>query len=336
MPSPLQTLQWALANLADLELYVGVIPLAVFGFMLVSACRPALLQDETRRVVVVSTSVCVAMLAATTALSASRWGLGRVHERNLFYVVPLLMIVFLAWIESPPRLPRRVLVCAAPIVALLPLSIPVHSISKTGLDDALALAVWKELPGREATLGMAAFAAAAYVVLCAAPTRRTLVAFSLVAMVPVLALGELMAIRSVYDRRPATATLGWVDRAVGSENSVAMIWPFAARPKLSTETYRLWFAEFYNRSVDKFASAGGPLPDGLPAERVRVRADGCLVTTGLGNTRYAIIDARVRVTAPVVAQNKEFGLKLYRMHVGESAHCALRLTSIPRVQEGTS
>jgi hypothetical protein len=328
MPPPLQTLQWALANLADLELYVGVIPLAVFGFMLVSACRSTL-RDETRRVVIVGTSVSVAMLAATTALSASRWGLGRVHERNLFYVVPLVMIVFLAWIDSPPRLPRRVLVGAAPIVALLPLSIPVHSVPKSGL-DALALAVWKGLPGREATLGMAAFATAAYVVLLVAPTRRTLVAFSLAAMIPVLSLGELVAIRSVYDHRPATATLGWVDRAVGSESSVALIWPWAARPKLSTETYRLWFTEFYNRSVDKVASAGGPLPDGLPVERVRVRADGCLVPTRWGNTTYAIIDARVRVTTPAIAQDEASGLKLYRLQVGNGAPCALRLTNIRR------
>ena len=40
--------RWALANVADLDLYVGVIPLAAFGILLVQACSSASLPPEVR------------------------------------------------------------------------------------------------------------------------------------------------------------------------------------------------------------------------------------------------------------------------------------------------
>src|SRR5207244_1495331 len=64
---------WGLANLAGLELYLGVIPLAAFGILLVQALSSARLSPELRRLVILTTCVGAGMLATVAALSASQY-----------------------------------------------------------------------------------------------------------------------------------------------------------------------------------------------------------------------------------------------------------------------
>src|SRR5207253_998238 len=119
---PLRTVaHWGLANLADVELYLGVIPLAAFALLLVQALSPARLSPELRRFAILTTCVGVGMLATVAALSASQYGLGRVHERNLFYLTPLVLIGFFAWLDEGQMRPRLAAPAIAAAVVLLPL-----------------------------------------------------------------------------------------------------------------------------------------------------------------------------------------------------------------------
>ena len=97
---------WGLANLADIELYLGVIPLAAFALLLVSAFSSTSHSAELRRLVLLTACLGSGMLATVAALSASPYGLGRTHERNLFYLAPLVLIAFVAWLEAGLPRPR--------------------------------------------------------------------------------------------------------------------------------------------------------------------------------------------------------------------------------------
>jgi len=70
---------WALANVADFELYLGVIPLAAFGVLLVQALSSPSVSAELRRVVLLTACLGAGLLATVAALSSSPYGLGRVH-----------------------------------------------------------------------------------------------------------------------------------------------------------------------------------------------------------------------------------------------------------------
>ena len=320
----LSTIRWALANLADLELYVGVIPFAAFALTLISACRSAKLSAELRRLVIVSASVCLGMLAATTALSASRWGLGRVHERNFFYVAPLLVIVFLTWIDRGMPRSRRAIVAVAPLVALLPLTIPPTAVSRSGL-DALVLFWWQILPGGLAVLAMTGVTIAGLILFAAIRTPGILVRFCLVLMFVTLLAGEQMEIESGYIHQPSQPNFGWIDDAVGGNSNVVAIWPSSARPTLSPTTDRFWLTEFYNRSVRNVASVGGPFPDGLPAVHLSRDADGCLVGAIRPRPTFAVVDARFPIAAAVVLRDQKARMILYRLPPASAQRCRVRL-----------
>jgi hypothetical protein len=320
----LDTLRWALANVADLELYVGVVPFAAFVLLIVSACTSTTLGTSVRRVVVVSASVSLAMLSSATALSASRYGLGRVHERNLFYVAPLFLIVFLAWIDRGMHRPRRATIAIAPLVALLPLAIPGQAVHRSGL-DAIALFWWQLVPRDAVVPAMTVFSTVGLVLFLVVRTPSLLVRVCLGAMLITLLAGDLMSIDEAYRFQRAKTDFGWIDRAVGSESAVFAIWPSSVRPAISQATSHLWLAEFYNRSVRDVASAGGPLPDGLPAERLFRRVNGCLSGMPRRGGGYAIADDTFRIAAPVVVRDDAAHLTLYRLADRTPGQCSLRV-----------
>jgi hypothetical protein len=97
------------------------------------------------------------------------------------------------------------------------------------------------------------------------------------------------------------------------------------RPAISQATSRLWLAEFYNRSVRDVASAGGPLPDGLPAERLSRRVNGCLSGMPRPSGGYAVVDDTFRIAAPVVVRDDAAHLTLYRLADRTPGQCSLRV-----------
>jgi hypothetical protein len=324
--APLEMARWALANVADVELYVGVVPFAAFALLLVNACTSTKLGTSLRRVVVISASVSLAMLSATSALSASRYGLGRVHERNLFYVAPLLLIVFLAWIDRGMPRSRRTTVAIAPLVTLLPLAIPAAAVHKSGL-DAIALFWWQLVPRDSVVVTMTGFSTAGFLLFLVVRKPDMLIRVCLGTMLATLLAGDLMSIDGAYRLQHVKTDYGWIDHAVGPKSSVVAIWASSARPTISQATWRLWLAEFYNRSVRTVASAGGTLPDGLPAERLSRAANGCLRGRLRPSPDYAVVDDRFRVAAPVVLRNPETHLTLYRLPVGSHRNCSLRVVA---------
>jgi hypothetical protein len=326
-PRPLA--HWALANLADIELYLGVIPLAAFGVLLVQTLSSAALSAELRRLVLLTACLGAGMLVTVAVLSASKYGLERVHERNLFYVAPLVLISFLAWLDvGLPRPPVTTTAIAIALV-LLPLTIPLPAVAASSGEDGLALVFWEDrgVPPRIAVTEMVLVAAAAAgVFLIPWRPKKAMLGICLAAFTIVLVSGERHAARSVAAGRAMWRDAGWIDGAVGPDARVVALWGTTKADLQYSRITGLWADEFFNRSVRDVASADGPLPDGLPVEKLKIRPDGCLEATFPWTPQYAVLEKQRQLTAPVVRVSPSKRAILYRLVPPASDHaCFARL-----------
>ena len=308
---------WLLANLADFELYVGVIPLAAFGVLLVQALSSSALSEKLRRIVVLTACLGLGMFAAVGALSASQYGLGRTHERNLFYLAPLVFISFLAWLAAGRPRPRVSAMVLAVVLVLLPLTIPLSAVATSSGEDGLALVVWEDTGTRPrvAIAGMVLVAAVGAALFLLSRRRWLLVGFCLVALGVTLVAGELHAARSVRGARASAMWRdgAWIDRAVGANAKVVALWATTDTGPQGSRFAGVWADEFFNRSVHDVASADGPLPDGLPVEKLKIRSNGCLEAALPFRPQYVVVETVRPLTAPVVRVSPSKRATLYRI-----------------------
>lgn len=148
-------LRWSAWNLAVLALASGLVAaVALPGAAAEMLRRQAPVGDRAVGAVIVAQSI--AITASVAVLSASSFGLGRLQERTIFYLAPLLLTGMAVWLHRGLRA-RRPWAAAAgaigvlAIVAWLPDTIPggttvasllaaIHSVP-LGLSAALAVAV---------------------------------------------------------------------------------------------------------------------------------------------------------------------------------------------------
>jgi hypothetical protein len=319
---------WALANLADIDLYLGVVPLAAFGILLVRAFSATALSVELRRVVLLSACLGLGLFATVAALSASQYGLGRTHERNLFFVLPLVLIGFLAWLDAGLPRPRVTAALIAVVVAVLPLAIPLSAAGTSAGEDGLALVVWQDrgTPPRHAVFEMAVVAACAAVVFLLSRWRVVMLGMCIAAFAIVLVAGERHVLRAVTAEHAMWQDEDWIDRAVGPNARVVALWATTKSEGQFERISGLWADEFFNRSVRDVASADGPLPDGLPVEEMTIRSNGCLEAAFPWTPQYAVVETTRPLAAPVVSVSPSKRATLYRLVPGASGHgCFARL-----------
>ena len=318
---------WALANLADIDVYLGVIPLAAFALLLVRALSGASMSLDLRRFVLLTACLGLGLLATVAALSASPYGLGRTHERNLFFVAPLILIAFLAWLEAGMPRPRGMASLVAVVLVALPLTIPLSGLSSSG-EDGLAL-VFVEDRGNAAGHAIAELmlaTAVAAAVFLLSRRRMAMIAVLLVAFGVALESGERHAARAVRAGRAIWQDRGWIDSAVGPDARVVALWGTAKPQGNYARVERLWADEFFNRSVRDVASADGPLPDGLPVEKLAIRPRGCLHARFPWNAQYAVVDASTPLAAPLIRVSPSKRRILYRIREQTSSRsCLVRL-----------
>jgi hypothetical protein len=320
---------WGLANVADIELYLGVIPLGAFGVLLVRSFSPVALSAELRRLVLLTACLAAGLLATVASLSASKYGLERVHERNLFYLVPLFLIAFFAWLDVGLPRPPAVTTAIAIALVLLPMTIPLQAVGASSGEDGLALVFWEDrgVPPRIAVTEMVLVAAAAAAVfLVPWRPKKMMVGICLAAFTIVLVYGERHAARGVAAGRAMWKDAGWIDRAVGPEARVVGLWGTSKADLQYSRITGLWADEFFNRSLRDVASADGPLPDGLPVRKLRIRRDGCLDAAFRWTPQYAVVEKERPLTAPVVRVSPSRRAILYRLAPdGSDARCFARL-----------
>ena len=140
---PDQVLKWVLYHVAELDLYLGIVPFA--ALVLLTFVGRSL--DRPLRVFLAAALPLTAWLLLEVGAFASALS-PRIQERNLFYVAPLFLIALLAWIERGMPRPPRAAAIAAVLAAALPGALPYHRLIDVPAEsDTLALATALVAPG---------------------------------------------------------------------------------------------------------------------------------------------------------------------------------------------
>jgi hypothetical protein len=311
--------RWFVYHLADLDLYLGIVPFAASCLMVPLALRRGEPSRRLRVFVVAALSLVIWMTLLVAAFSTSSWGLDRLHERNLFYVVPLFVILMLVWLDRGAPRPRLLTAAALVVAAGLPAALPYREVLISASFDALALAPWlnKLVSISALPLATAVFGA----VLASLLLLKRPAAVLVLVVVSSFYLTTIAARTYAYDDT-ARAAVGvhrdWVDRAVGPDARVVALWlpstsVCAPRREWGRRWSAVWETEFFNRSVRGEYFVGRQTPDNLPAVRLRSVRDRLVPVRKRLRAQYVVADRRVRLALPVVAREAKNRETLYRL-----------------------
>jgi glycosyltransferase involved in cell wall biosynthesis len=310
---PWPVIEWILLHLAELDLAVFVLPFAALVVLLANARH----LDRRLRVYVAASTTLSVWIVIEVGVFASRYS-QRIEERNLFYLMPLLVIALLAWIERGQPLPPRAGVAAAGLAAALPGTIPfAHLLNITSQSDTIGLQPWwfvgDTWTGRHG-VGVAAVAVAVALAACFlwlprryAPALPAVVAVGfLLTWLPV----ELWThsfprlASSAYAQGVGNPEKSWIDNAVGRDARVGVV--FAGG-----NTLAVLENEYWNRSIDHVYGLGARLPGDMPETQTSVdTASGALV----GVTEpYVLAPTSVQLVGRVVARDQAKQLVLYHV-----------------------
>ena len=274
-------LHYVLWHVAELDLYVGVIP---FAALLALWLKPRAGTASARAFVAATLPVTV-LLVVEVAIFASTQS-ERIEERNMFYVAPFALIALLAFVERGVVVrSRRVLVGAALVAGVLPGAIPFDRfVNDTALSDTFALMPWWWIQDRGidfqtlrwVALGVGLVAAASLVFVS---RRFTMLLVGVVAAYFVVTSAVVQNGRhGIVDASRGTLFAGihephydWIDRAVGRNAHVVQLWNNVG------QVQEVWENEFFNRSITKIVDTGNAFTGGLPEESLRMKSDGTLV-----------------------------------------------------------
>ncbi|HEY6962606.1 MAG TPA: glycosyltransferase family 39 protein [Gaiellaceae bacterium] len=311
-------LHWLLWHLAELDLYVAFVPVLALVLLCV---RGGALPSRERTVVAVTVSL-VLWLGVEVAAFASKQS-GRIEERNLFYVAPLLYLCLVLWIERGLPRPRVPALAAAAAVVVLAGAIPYDRFVDTsatsdtfGVLMLWSLAEWFSLHVEWLRWIVAAASVVAVALALTLPRRLALV-------LPLLALGvSALAVQPV-DSRTQRASIGavfqgitkpdrdWITAIVGTGDPtrVAVVWSG------STDRLTVNENEFFNRDVGAVYTINGAVPGGLAETALTLdRARGYYLA---GGKRVDVADALTDTSAPLVGRrigaDEKKGLVLMRV-----------------------
>lgn len=309
--------RWSVMHLAELVFAVGVIPASALVIVVGLAWRrPGLMSSAERAFVAISVSAIFWMVLVVAAY-ASRFS-GRIEERNMFYVEPLLLLALAVWLERglprPPRLTAVAVLAPAALLLTLPFErlftlsliadtsglIPLLRVS--GLVDGGA-------DGMRALLGLGVLGAGLFFMLV--PRRAgVLLAPAGVALFLVLSSYSVLGSWRVQSLgaygSQGTSDLRWVDRAIGTNADAA----FVFTPDFQADPHPMWQAEFWNRSVRRVFLLDAPDPNGYPAVSTKLEASGRIVPTSAGTRlpQYVVTAPSVDIAGRLVRSTGRFAL----------------------------
>ena len=319
-------LRFWLWHLEELDLVVGVVPFAALLLLLVlGRSLPARVQAH-----VAATASLVVWSTLVVGVFASRFASDRIQDRYLFFLVPLLVVTLLAWVElGAPRPPLPAALAAG--AALVPVLVfpYVRFIGEPAKSDTLGLIpLWtanEHLVAGRYWLTAGAAAAALLALWLAVPAR-----LAVIAPLAVLALFALLS-RPVWSGPHGFVAAGvgalrqgnpglsrdWIDRRVPAGDEVVALYTGRA------DRFTVNVNEFFNRRIGRVFYTDTPTPGGfgeLPVTRARdagfpVSVAGAYVLPNDAaiTAPYALLDGTVLPDGDVVARNELVGTVLWRL-----------------------
>lgn len=271
-------INWTLMHYADLSLWLGIIPFVALLVIICSACsREA--DGRTRAfgmTAVAIIGVNVPVVAAFVVFS----NVGRIEERNLFYVGIFPLVALCWWVANGMTRTAKFFTFAVVIASGLPLAIPYPMLlNQTAASDTFGLYLPWAFTNHVADVNLGVVIVAVGVGVVAAilvwlPSRF---AGFLIAIVVALFLLTSVAV----DRKTDSAARGavaqgisgprdWIDAVVGPEADVTALYPGDLEP------LKVWQNEFFNRSVRRVMAISVPMPGNLPLTVVNANPNGTI------------------------------------------------------------
>jgi hypothetical protein len=293
-----------LEHLAPLGLGLGIVPFVLgVGWLLTPLVRER--TPEQHAFASVALVTIVALLFEVTSYDL-RFGAGRLHDRYLFYVVPLILIAFTAMLLERAWA-RWTVIAAGALLAMAFAFMPVVSYQKFNVDSPVALLndPLLDLAGSAQTAQLLlAFVTIVAVLLLLAGRRVAVVLAGLAIFAAPAQTGAAFARLFAHDGtsgRPLTVdqsvVFDWLDRKLGTNASVTMI-PYPILYGNYWENVAYWWnVEFWNASVRRAAVYEGAFtgtPETFPTialsfDRTTGRANvspGGYVVQGVSETRF--------------------------------------------------
>jgi len=313
-----EVLDYLVWHIAELALYVLVVPLAA-TIVLVARARSL---DRRLQAFLAATVAIVVTQVPVVAAFASVFS-DRIEERNLFYVVPLLAIALLAWVERGAVRPRVLAPVAAAVSALVLLFIPFDRfLTTSAITDTLMLLPFWSLQDRigadwiTVAAAVLAFGLAALFVFV--PARYAIV-------LPLAVLGLwAVAFKPIWwgthglERFSEGALFqgirapdkDWIDRALPTGTETAFLWTGR------TDRLTVNQNEFFNRAVGPVYYVNQPTAGGLPETPVTTDPETGAVTFPDGSAvddAFIVADSSFEPDGEIVARDTGWGIALWRV-----------------------
>lgn len=316
-----EVIHWIAMHAAELALLVAIIPASAFVVMLGLALRRGAATTVAERAFLATSTAAIFWLVVQVGIFASRFA-GRIEERNMFHVAPLLFLGFALWLQAGlPRPPRL-----TPLAAVLPLAlfltVPLESLLNLSLlSDTFTLIPYYKYSldprfGLDVVrLPLAAGALVAGVVFAALPRRFVRAA------APLLIAGSLVVtsvwvVRGVSDyARNFRASPGagndvsWIDRLVGADSRVAMVYAGGDADQTRTQSL-LVNTDFWNRSL-RFVYKLASLPLCCLDQGDARLGPGGEMLPGSAHYDYAVAPRNVQLAGTRIGETAEY--VLYRV-----------------------
>lgn len=297
--NPVDLAKWTLWNLAVYELALGVIAFAVFPLALRGLLRRSA-SDRDHSFGIAALTLTTGLFLSVAALSASRFGLGVLHERNLFYATPLVLVCVAHWLAHGLERPKTLVVAVALTAIAVPATLPGHVVQISNNVDSPTAAWLSELenqipnvPTRGWTIAIATAGAVAMLLV-----RKPLVPILAVVLSFVAVAGALD-----YSGAPTPEqdrALAWVDRALPDGATATLVHLGLSRPDQpcsrdadnAQRTLVVW-TEFFNARIDGVTHMSEPVPDNVPSPKLTVAPGGIVYKGGRPFApAYAVLDSR--------------------------------------------
>ena len=320
--------RWSWRAVAGLAVYLALVPLVLAPAALAVLGSRARRGDPAAAAsVALFLSVNVVLVLVVGAFSSTEYGIGFLHDRYLFYVAPLWIVLTAWWAAN--RVPLRPvwLAVGATLTLVLLATLPPYLLNDDGgrRFDALASALPSELALRLASAsaptrwslvvaGAVAIAIALVIALTRLPRWLVLVpvavAFGLNAGFAWNARIDAAHNQTFAPMNPATTA--WVDRAVPAGVSVATL--AGGVPVETRDALRL--TEFFNATIGPAYDLVTGYAPTLSSTPVRVGRGGLIVAGGgrVGE-RWIVAPRDLELVGDVVAEGTVAGLRLWRVRL---------------------
>lgn len=314
-----------LEHLAPIGLGMGILPFVAGVAWLVQAV--VAVRSREQHAFASITTVMVAVLLVEVTSYDLRFGQGRLHDRYLFYVVPLVLIAFVTMLRDW-NWSRWSVFASTGLLAMSFAVVPVVRYQKFNVDSPVAvlndglLDLAGSVRGAEVFLVLLTVVASLLFLLGSTFLRKRQVLMLLVAIaavtIPVqtgLAFNRLLTVDGTSGR-PLTLDQGdvfdWIDRKLGPGAKVTMIpYPFLYGNYWENVAY-WWNVEFWNASVQRAAVYEGAFtgtPETFPTTALSFHQ-----STGRANVSesdfiaQAVAETRFRIAGEVLGEDRGVAL----------------------------